>query len=159
MSGFHDRTRRRILRGAAGLAGASVLRGLVSSSVASPVSAESAATPLADLSAIQAALRMSRGELAVERYALALIERAQAARALNAFISFDPERVLADARARDRELRAGAKPGPLFGLPVPVKDSVNTRDYPTTGGTPGLRNFRPREDAPLVATLRAAGAI
>ena len=42
---------------------------------------------------------------------------------------------------------------------MPVKDSVNTHDYPTTGGTPGLRNFRPREDAPLVATLRASGAV
>ena len=50
-------------------------------------------------------------------------------------------------------------PGRLFGLPIPVKDSVNTRDYPTTGGTPALRNFRPHEDAPLVAALRAAGAI
>jgi mandelamide amidase len=67
--------------------------------------------------------------------------------------------VLEDARARDRERRAGAKLGPLFGLPIPVKDSVNTRDYPTTGGTPALRNFRPREDAPLVAALRSAGAI
>ena len=67
----------------------------------------------------------------------------------------EPQRVLEDARARDRERRAGAKPGPLFGLPIPVKDSVNTRDYPTTGGTPALRNFRPKEDAPLVA--RAAG--
>jgi mandelamide amidase len=40
-----------------------------------------------------------------------------------------------------------------------VKDSVNTRDYPTTGGTPALRNFRPAEDAELVTRLKAAGAI
>jgi len=44
-------------------------------------------------------------------------------------------------------------------LPVPVKDSVNTKDYPTTGGTPALRYFRPGEDASVVKTLRAAGAI
>jgi len=42
---------------------------------------------------------------------------------------------------------------------VPVKDSLNTRDYPTTAGTPALRRFRPAEDAPLVATLVGAGAI
>ena len=102
---------------------------------------------------------MSRGELTAERYAEALLARCHAARALNAFITLEPERVLEDARARDRERRAGGKPGPLFGLPIPVKDSVNTRDYPTTGGTPALRAFRPREDAPVVAALKAAGAI
>jgi Asp-tRNA(Asn)/Glu-tRNA(Gln) amidotransferase A subunit family amidase len=36
---------------------------------------------------------------------------------------------------------------------------VNTKDYPTTGGTPALRHFRPAEDAPVVAALKAAGAI
>jgi mandelamide amidase len=49
--------------------------------------------------------------------------------------------------------------GPLHGLPIPVKDSVNTADYPTTGGTPALRNFTPPEDAKLVQMLRDAGAI
>ena len=88
-----------------------------------------------------------------------MLARCQAARALNAFIAFEADRVLADARGRDRERRAGSKPGPLFGLPIPVKDSVNTRDYPTTGGTPALRHFQPTEDAPVVAALRAAGAI
>ena len=102
---------------------------------------------------------MSRGELSVVDYATALLERCEAAKSLNAFITLDPQRVLRDARARDRELREGKPPGPLFGLPVPVKDSVNTCDYPTTAGTPALRNFRPKEDAPIVARLRAAGAI
>lgn len=164
MSDPHDPARRGILRSAAGLAGACALPGLASGGLAalsraSPVNAGSAALPLTELGAAQAVARMSSGELAVERYARALIERAEAARSLNAFISFDPERVLADARELDRRLRAGVKPGPLFGLPIPVKDSVNTHDYPTTGGTPALRNFRPREDAPLIAALRAAGAI
>jgi indoleacetamide hydrolase len=49
--------------------------------------------------------------------------------------------------------------GPLHGLPIPVKDSINTRDYPTTAGTAALRHFRPAVDAPLVTQLRAAGAI
>lgn len=62
-------------------------------------------------------------------------------------------------RARDRERRDGKPTGLLFGLPIPVKDSVNTADYPTSGGTPALRHFRPKADAPLVAALRAAGAI
>ena len=116
-------------------------------------------TELGDLGAAEAVARMSQGGLTAERYAEALLARCRAAKELNAFISLEPDRVLEDARARDRERLAGAKLGPLFGLPIPVKDSVNTRDYPTTGGTPALRHFRPREDAPVVAALRAAGAI
>jgi indoleacetamide hydrolase len=114
---------------------------------------------LCDLSAMDAVTRMSQGALTCERYAAALLARCRSAQELNAFIALDPARVLEDARARDRERLAGAKPGALFGLPIPVKDSVNTRDYPTTAGTPALRHFRPAADAPVVASLRAAGAI
>src|ERR1700691_6157884 len=114
---------------------------------------------LASLGAAEAVAHMSQGALTSERYAEALLARCQAAHSLNAFITLEPARVLEQARARDRERLAGTKPGPLFGLPIPVKDSVNTRDYPTTGGTPALRHFRPTEDAPVVAALRSAGAI
>src|SRR5271154_6267314 len=114
---------------------------------------------LCDLSAAAAVAHMSQGSLTAERYAQALLTRCQSSRALNAFIALDPARVLEDARGRDRERLAGVKPGPLFGLPIPVKDSVNTRDYPTTGGTPALKDFRPKDDAPVVAALRSAGAL
>jgi Asp-tRNA(Asn)/Glu-tRNA(Gln) amidotransferase A subunit family amidase len=114
---------------------------------------------LCNLSAVDAVAHMSQGSLTSERYAQALLARCQSSHGLNAFITLEPARVLEAARARDRELRGGTKPGPLFGLPIPVKDSVNTRDYPTTGGTPALRHFRPMEDAPVVAALRAAGAV
>lgn len=102
---------------------------------------------------------MTRGELSVEEYASALLRRCEDERALNAFISFEPERVRETARQYDRERRTARRVGPLFGLPIPVKDSVNTRDYPTTAGTPALRHFQPAEDAPVVQALRAAGAI
>jgi indoleacetamide hydrolase len=116
-------------------------------------------TDLCNLGAAEAVAHMSQGALTSERYAQALLAKCQSAQALNAFITLEPARVLEAARARDRERLAGAKPGPLFGLPIPVKDSVNTRDYPTTGGTPALRHFRPKDDAPVVAALRGAGAI
>jgi mandelamide amidase len=102
---------------------------------------------------------MTQGALTAERYAQALLTRCQSGKSLNAFITLEPAHVLEDARARDRERLAGAKLGPLFGLPIPVKDSVNTAAYPTTGGTPALRHFRPAADAPVVESLRAAGAI
>ena len=114
---------------------------------------------LVDLSAVDAVAHMSQGSISAEKYAQALLSRCQSAHALNAFITLDATRVLEEARARDRERLAGVKPGPLFGLPIPVKDSVNTRDYPTTAGTPALRHFRPAEDAPVVAALRGAGAV
>lgn len=117
------------------------------------------AADLVNLSANDAVARMARGDLDVERYATALLERCAAGRALGAFITLEPDRVLEEARACERARRAGHRLGPLFGLPIPVKDSVNTRDYPTTAGTPALRHFRPAEDASVVKALRAAGAI
>jgi len=155
MSRPDDPTRRRFVLGAAGTAAAALpaLRGLSVAAAGDPRSR------LAELTAVEAVARMSRGELSCERYAAALLERCRLSHALNAFITLEPDRVLEDARRRDLERKAGKAPGPLFGLPIPVKDSVNTGDYPTTGGTPALKDFRPREDAPLVASLRSAGAI
>src|SRR4051812_6610172 len=114
---------------------------------------------LLELSAVAAVAAMQRGSLTAERYAGALLEQCERRQALNAFITLDRERVLATARAADQRRKAGAKLGPLHGLPIPIKDSVNTTDLPTTAGTPALRQFRPKENAPIVRALREAGAI
>ncbi|MDH5307881.1 MAG: indoleacetamide hydrolase [Myxococcales bacterium] len=116
-------------------------------------------TPLTDLSATEAVAAMRRGDLSAEDYAAALLERCEQAKSLNAFITLEPERVLEAARAADRLLASGAEPGALHGLPIPVKDSVNTKDYRTTGGTRALQDFHPAEDAELVRRLSDAGAI
>jgi mandelamide amidase len=102
---------------------------------------------------------MSRGELSAVEYARALLDQCEAGRSLNAFITLRPEQVLAAAQECDRRRQAGERLGPLHGLPIPIKDSVNTAELPTTAGTPALRHFQPREDAPLVRALREAGAI
>jgi Asp-tRNA(Asn)/Glu-tRNA(Gln) amidotransferase A subunit family amidase len=114
---------------------------------------------LLKLSASEAVDHMSRGEISAERYASALLARCQSLRALNSFITLEPEKVLEAARDCDRRRLAGGKTGPLFGLPIPIKDSVNTHDYPTSAGTPALRGFRPAQDAPVVKALRDAGAL
>src|SRR5580658_3499515 len=114
---------------------------------------------LLDLSAVDAVDAMKSGALTAERYAETLLERCARLKALNAFITQEPSLVLEQAREADRRRASGAALGPLHGLPIPVKDSLNTAQYATSGGTPGLRGFRPPADAPLVATLRAAGAI
>lgn len=116
-------------------------------------------TELVELTAIAAVGAMQRGELRAEDYARALLAQAERSRHLNAFITLEPERVLDAALAADRARASGATPGPLHGLPIPVKDSIDTRDLPTTGGTPALRNFRPNADAPVVERLRGAGAL
>jgi len=113
---------------------------------------------LLDLSAADASAAMRRGELTSEAYASALLEQCQEFSHLNAFITLEPEKVMEAARDADMNRATGAELGPLHGLPIPVKDSVNTIDYPTTGGTPALRNFRPDQDAKLVRLLKQAGA-
>ena len=78
---------------------------------------------------------------------------------LNAFITLDAERILAEARVAERELSAGRARGPLHGVPVAVKDLCWTRGERTTGGSKVLSDFVPDEDATVVARLREAGAI
>jgi len=146
-------SRRRFIAGAAS-AGSFLLE-----AARSAPSTEGPRTDLAALTAAEAVAALRRGDFSAERYAAALLRRCRAGAPLNAFITLRPEQVLQDARECDRKRRAGEDLGPLHGLPIPIKDSINTRDLPTTAGTPGLRHFQPREDAPLVRTLRAAGAI
>ena len=114
---------------------------------------------LLELSAVDAIAALTRGEITAERYASTLLAQWERHKSLNAFITLEPDKVLEAARAADRLRNSGAKLGPLQGLPVPIKDSINTKDFPTTGGTPALRNFHPQEDAPIVRTLLASGAI
>ena len=155
---FYDRTtRRRFLSGVAA-AGASAW---VRAGTGPAVSAPKAKSPgeLQGLSAGEAVRLLTRGEISAVEYAQALLDQCEAGRSLNAFITQRSEQILAAARECDRRRHAGGPIGPLHGLPIPIKDSVNTRDLPTTAGTPALRHFQPREDAPLVSALRKAGAI
>jgi aspartyl-tRNA(Asn)/glutamyl-tRNA(Gln) amidotransferase subunit A len=78
---------------------------------------------------------------------------------LNAFITLDADRILAEARGAEAELRAGRVRGPLHGVPIAVKDLVRTRGERTTGGSKVLSAHVPEEDASVVARLRAAGAV
>lgn len=120
---------------------------------------EASDSELINLSAVAAVAAMRRGEVSAEAYANALLARCEVGRYLNAFIALEPERVREAARAADLRRAAGGALGTLHGLPIPIKDSVNTRDLPTTAGTPALRGFQPNADATTVAKLRAAGAL
>ena len=78
---------------------------------------------------------------------------------LHSVIALNPH-ALQDARASDAERRAKGARGPLDGLPILVKDNIETLDpMPTTAGSLALRDNFAGRDAPVVARLRAAGAI
>lgn len=65
----------------------------------------------------------------------------------------------AQAAALDVARTGGAEPGPLHGIPVMVKDNIETADMPTTAGALALEGNATGRDAPVVARLRAAGAV
>jgi amidase len=77
---------------------------------------------------------------------------------LNAFLALNPS-AIAQAEALDRRAAAGETRGPLFCVPVAVKDNFDTYDMPATGGSLALVGNQPPRDAPFVARLRKAGAV
>lgn len=77
---------------------------------------------------------------------------------INAVIVLDPT-ALATARALDRERRTKGPRGPLHGIPVVLKDNIETADLPTTAGSQLLEGHVARDDAAVVRRLREAGAV
>jgi amidase len=77
---------------------------------------------------------------------------------LNAFPTLNPNAV-AQAQALDRRAASGEPRGPLFCMPVAVKDNFDTYDMPATAGSLALMGNQAPRDAPFVARLRDAGAI
>ena len=107
----------------------------------------SSVTALADV--------VRRGELSAEELVDTYLGRIEAVNpALNAVVQLRAE----EARAAD-EARGGQDLPPLHGVPMTIKDSLDTADLPTTGGTKGREGFVPERDATVVARLREAGAI
>lgn len=102
---------------------------------------------------------MASGRLAVAEYVEPFASRMEAHAGLNALIHGDGEGLRAAARRLDEARRGGAEPGPLFGLPLVVKDNIDTVDMPTSGGTAALRGRFPKNNAGVVSALLGAGAI
>ena len=78
---------------------------------------------------------------------------------LNAVVQIAGDAALAEAQKADEALASSENKGPLHGVPMTLKDSLDTADLITTGGTTGRSTFVPGEDATVVARLRAAGSI
>jgi Asp-tRNA(Asn)/Glu-tRNA(Gln) amidotransferase A subunit family amidase len=109
-----------------------------------------------ELSATQAAAAIAAGELDSTTLVQACLDRiAERDGVVGAWQLLDPERALRSARESD----ATAPIGPLHGVPVGIKDLIDTADLPTRYGSDIYTGHRPATDAACVARLRAAGAV
>lgn len=112
--------------------------------------------PIHEWTASEIALAVNSGTVSAESVARACLERiAEREQAVQAWQFIDPDRVIAQAKAVDR---AGGN-APLRGVPVGMKDIIDTEDMPTEYGSPIHRGYRPHMDAACVALTRRAGGI
>jgi Asp-tRNA(Asn)/Glu-tRNA(Gln) amidotransferase A subunit family amidase len=107
------------------------------------------------LTASEAAARLEAGSLTAETLARDCLDRAEARASVKAWVWLDSDQALAQARAADR----AGRPGLLKGVPVGVKDVIDTYDMPTRHGSPIYQGNRPFADAACVALTRAAGGV
>ncbi len=117
-------------------------------------------TDPANLGTVEAARRIAAGELTSETLVTACLARIAAREdAVQAWAFLDPDLALAQARAADARQARGHGTGPLNGVPVGIKDIIDTADMPTENGFAGHAGRRPAEDAQCVRALRDAGAV
>jgi amidase len=114
------------------------------------------AAALTRLAAATIARSVRAGELTAQQGERAFADAGDAREPpLQAFAAFDRATLLESARAIDE----GGNPGPLAGVPVAVKDIIDTAQYATSYGSPIYRGHRPALDAACVVLLRQAGAL
>ena len=119
-----------------------------------------ASTDLSLLGAAEAAAALAEGRFSSEELVAACLARIKAdEERVQAWEFLDPEHALRQACAADLRRREGKPLGPLHGLPVGVKDIIDTADMPTTDGTVLHGGRTPYSDATLISMLRQAGAI
>lgn len=99
-------------------------------------------------------------EVSAEEVVNAYLQRIEAVNPkLNAVVQLTAEAARAQAREADAALARGESKGPLHGVPMTIKDALETAGVVSAGGTKGRAVFVPTQDATVVARLRAAGAI
>src|ERR1700722_20081317 len=112
------------------------------------------------LSATEMAGRIRRKEISVTELIEAHLSRIEQVNPrINAFVSLNPEQVRQDALRAQVAVQRGDNLGPLHGVPVTVKSSIDVRGLPCEAGTKLRAGNVAENDAPLVARLKAAGAI
>ncbi len=117
-------------------------------------------TDLTTLDATTAADLIRRGDITSEALVTACLDRIAARDGdIGAWAHLDPAHVLDNARSADAARRAGQGTGALHGVPIGIKDIIDTAGLPTEHGCPIFKDRRPMHDAAVVTALKNAGAI
>ena len=116
-------------------------------------------TQLHELTASEARAALRRGDFSCLDYVRALLERGAAMTSLNALTAQDRDALLAAAGEADRSGAVRDEARPLAGIPVALKDNIDTVALPTTGGTGALQGRHPRRNAPIAQALFDSGAL
>src|SRR3989441_12873742 len=112
------------------------------------------------LSATDAAQLIRGGVISSEQLVEACLDRGRETDGrIEAWAFLDPEHALGQARAADERRLEGGPLGPLHGIPVGLKDIIDTADMPTENGSPLHAGRTPSRDASVVSLLRGAGAV
>lgn len=104
----------------------------------------------------QAAADLRAGKVTSTSLTTEALTRAKAHADLNAFVTLDETGALKAAAAFDA---SDDRSKPLGGVPIVIKDNIEVAGLPCSAGTPALKDYIPKADAPVVAKLRAAGAV
>jgi aspartyl-tRNA(Asn)/glutamyl-tRNA(Gln) amidotransferase subunit A len=112
------------------------------------------------MSAIEATSLIKRRKLSTVEYVGAVLDATEASQPkLNAFVTICRDQAMTLAKAADAAVRQGDKLGPLHGVPVSIKDLVDTAGIRTAHGSHIFADNVPKQDAAAVVRLKAAGAI
>lgn len=113
-------------------------------------------TDIVEYGAWDAAEKIASGALTSEVLVRACLDRIEAREAdVHAWTFLDPNAAIAAARLCDR----GPRRGPLHGIPIGIKDLIDTADMPTTYGSRIYEGWRPKADATAITLLRRAGSV
>jgi len=112
------------------------------------------------LTVAEAAAVIARGDMTSEALVSACLQRVSEREGeVQAWAHLDPQHALRQARQCDEARREGKGVGPLNGVPLGIKDIIDTADMPTRCGSPIFEGRQPTRDAACVAALRSAGAV
>jgi amidase len=139
------------------------MRAQTTSQVQATVNADTVDTRLIlELSASQQAKLISEGKLSSTALVSAYLARIDAMDRkgpnVQSILSLNPN-ALAEAKQKDTEVAEGKPLGRLHGIPIVVKDNIETSELPTTAGSTALADNNTQRDAPIIARLKAEGAV
>jgi amidase len=127
-----------------------------------PTNNKKANLQIEELTIEQLSKSYSDGDATIEQVTQMYLDRIksidQSGPKLNSFLYVNPK-AIEQARVLDQEFKAGKSRGAMHGIPVVLKDNIDTYDMPTTAGSRALENSYPLQDSWVAEKLRAAGAV